>query len=670
MAKHPKSKSKKAKRKDPGPATNQSVRTLQLLGQASKHDGWSNILTGIGIRGRDKRISTDFKWEPLSEGDVEQLYASDKIARRVVEIVPKEGTRKWLQVQVGDEDGGQDLAKLIMEEHDRLRMRKKVKKAWTWARHYGGAGIFIAVDDGRKLDEPLDLANIRSVRALTVLNRYELSPFGKINDLGDPDFGEPEFYSLNPREALLEEGITKVHHTRIVRFEGETLPRNLRSNADDWGDSVLTAMLNVLRNFHAAHDASASAAQDFRINVLKLKNLADIVASDDEGLLQKRIEAMNMSKSVLNSILLDADSEEYENKATNFTGLEKLLGRINDRLVAEIGMPHTIILGDGSTGSLSGKGESEEKNFKSFVAGEQEDKASDPVDRLFEVMLSARKGPTGGQIPETFNWLWNPIWEPSDKEVAEVRKSNAEADSKYIEAQVLDPDEVATSRFGGVEYGTEITLNKEARAQQAKTAPLPTDDPDPDPDPKNTDELTHIHWDGGGFTGPLIDMGGDHIHNDLQNLATGQSIPLPGGGHYHQKEDSTFTGPNIPLDLHKEIMVTRREVERLADLEDKEHEDRIVQEGGQFCVAPHGDPPGRQIATGSANKTLNVWDAETGQAVFALRGHIGPVTSVAFSPDGRRIVCGSNSPLPFGDRGELNVWDSKTGQKTLTIKKK
>ena len=81
-------------------------------------------------------------------------------------------------------------------------------------------------------------------------------------------------------------------------------------------------------------------------------------------------------------------------------------------------------------------------------------------------------------------------------------------------------------------------------------------------------------------------------------------------------------------------------------------------------------PDGKRIVSGGAAEdaaedviesatqegTVRVWDAETGQPVGQpLIGHTGWVTSVAFSPDGKRIVSGGND-------GNLWMWDADTGQ--------
>ena len=66
-------------------------------------------------------------------------------------------------------------------------------------------------------------------------------------------------------------------------------------------------------------------------------------------------------------------------------------------------------------------------------------------------------------------------------------------------------------------------------------------------------------------------------------------------------------------------------------------------------------PDGRYIVSGSYDRTVRVWDFHTGQSVMnPLLGHKGYVTSVAFSPDGRYIVSGSE------DR-TIRLWDALTG---------
>jgi WD40 repeat protein len=66
-------------------------------------------------------------------------------------------------------------------------------------------------------------------------------------------------------------------------------------------------------------------------------------------------------------------------------------------------------------------------------------------------------------------------------------------------------------------------------------------------------------------------------------------------------------------------------------------------------------PNGKRIVSGSIDKTVCIWDAGTGAALREpLQGHSKLVTSVAFSPDGKRIVSGSKD-------NSVRIWDAETG---------
>ncbi|KIM58957.1 hypothetical protein SCLCIDRAFT_127030 [Scleroderma citrinum Foug A] len=66
-------------------------------------------------------------------------------------------------------------------------------------------------------------------------------------------------------------------------------------------------------------------------------------------------------------------------------------------------------------------------------------------------------------------------------------------------------------------------------------------------------------------------------------------------------------------------------------------------------------PDGKRIVSGSSDKSVRVWDADTGVQIGSpLQGHTDWVMSVGFSPDGTRIVSGSEDKT-------VRVWDANKG---------
>ena len=71
-------------------------------------------------------------------------------------------------------------------------------------------------------------------------------------------------------------------------------------------------------------------------------------------------------------------------------------------------------------------------------------------------------------------------------------------------------------------------------------------------------------------------------------------------------------------------------------------------------------PDGNTIASGSWDNTVRLWDVNTGAHQRTLTGHTGFVTSVAFSPDGNTIASGSWD-------NTVRLWDVNTGANTHTL---
>ena len=67
-------------------------------------------------------------------------------------------------------------------------------------------------------------------------------------------------------------------------------------------------------------------------------------------------------------------------------------------------------------------------------------------------------------------------------------------------------------------------------------------------------------------------------------------------------------------------------------------------------------PDGRQIVSGSQDQVIRVWDIDSRKTVRFIRGDTGPgnwaaICALALSPDGRRLAVGDTSMSSLGPLG-------------------
>jgi WD40 repeat protein len=80
-----------------------------------------------------------------------------------------------------------------------------------------------------------------------------------------------------------------------------------------------------------------------------------------------------------------------------------------------------------------------------------------------------------------------------------------------------------------------------------------------------------------------------------------------------------------------------------------------------FVASVVFSPDGRILASGSDDRTIRLWDTQTGASLAILRGHKRGITQVAFSPDGKYLASGSR------DRS-IRLWEVDTGKEFTKFK--
>jgi len=167
----------------------------------ARHDGWSNIITGLGHETRDKRMFGTVAAAPMfGEAFLSELYSGDGMAKRIVDLPVKEQTREWIRFS---SDSPSEQNKGVLQALQVLGAQRAIREGLAWGRLYGGAIVLLGADDGRQLWQPLQTDRIRSFDWLSVMDRYEIDIAARYQDLKSGKRGQPQFYRVvNPGSGV------------------------------------------------------------------------------------------------------------------------------------------------------------------------------------------------------------------------------------------------------------------------------------------------------------------------------------------------------------------------------------------------------------------------------------------------------------------------------------
>jgi len=432
-----------------------------------RSDGWSNIYTGQGLANVDKQLGTSFgNVLRLYEQQLTDLYRGDGFAKRTIDLPAGEMVREGYIVH-GDTEGG------IVKYLDKIRAQQNILMGLRWAKLYGGSIIVMLINDGGKLDTPLNEANIKNIEQMRIYDRFRITwtTSDLYSDPENPKFGQLEYYTVSPTSTI---GMFRVHESRILRFDGLAVNEKVRQENNGWGDSVFQSIYGQLADLTGAYHSAKNVIDDFIQIIIKIDNLQEMIAAGNEDLVKTRLNIIDMGRHIMNTIMLDT-KEEYSKEASSIAGLSDLLGKFAESYSAVSEIPLTLLMGQ-SPGGFNAKDEGSIRKWYDKISQDQEDDLRPQVERLVYLAMLCKEGPTNGRIMDDWSIEFNKLWQPTEAETVKMRKEQAETDKIYIDTSVLLPEEVTISRFGGDEYSIDTQVDISTR----KETPEPNDSDDND----------------------------------------------------------------------------------------------------------------------------------------------------------------------------------------------
>lgn len=435
-----------------------------------REDGYVNLLNKYGTK-QDNSEAYKFEREPvIPDMQLTGLYEGNGLFSKIIDTPAEEALKHGFDLNLKSDE----LNAFVEDALDDLEWEERAATAIKWARLYGGALIVMLIDDGRGLEEPVDWEHIRSIDELRVYERSIVQPDSSSlyqQDYGGKGvgnrvskFGQPEYYYVSSIY-----GSFKVHESRCLVFRNGVLPEQT-SNATYlfWGMPEYVRIRRALRETVTAHTDSVKLLERSVQAIYSMKGLASLLTTDDgENQVLKRLQLVDTSRGLLNSIAIDSEGENYDFKTFQFSGVKDVIDATCNMLSALTNIPQTILFGRSPAG-MNATGDSDFESYYNFVEKIQRLMLKRNLRTLLDVVF--RAGIDSGDVAEEpdYKLEFKPLWSLSDTEQAAVDQTKAQTEQikaqtaqLYVDMQALDPTEVRRRLASDEEFDVEDIISED-----------------------------------------------------------------------------------------------------------------------------------------------------------------------------------------------------------------
>lgn len=385
------------------------------------NDSLTSLVSRMGTE-RDKAATVFYTHPVMTDEQALAAYRGSWLPRKIVDIPALDSCRKWRDWQAKNAE-----IELIEAEENRLNIKGKILEALTKARLFGGAAIFIGTGDANP-EMPIDPERVgkTGLKYLTVLSRRDMTAGPIEQDVTSEFHGKPSYYEVTGSSSMQ---MVRIHPSRLVIFVGARQPDSLMmaSMLEGWGDSVLTATLDAIKNADSTAGNIASLVFEAKVDIIRIPNfMASLGNAEYRAKILERYTLANMSKGINGTLMLDKE-EEYETKAATMAGLTDILMAFMQIVSGAADIPVTRLLGQSPAG-MNATGASDMKNYHDRIQSIQQLEMTPAMHKMDECLIRSALG----SRPEEIHYSWAPLEQMSEKERADIFKLTADAARQLV----------------------------------------------------------------------------------------------------------------------------------------------------------------------------------------------------------------------------------------------
>lgn len=404
----------------------------EVLNKLYTMDAFQNQMARLGFGQPNLNEGADYPLTRMSQNYnlFTSLYRSSWIVRKIVDVFPSDMVKNWIKFNSSlDPEKISKINSVIRK----TKTKEKIKEGLRWARLYGGAAGLILIDGDEDLSEPLDYDAIMldDYKGLLIFDRWNgIYPDIELeDDISDEEYGYPKYYSISLSEAnnnlmlsYNKQDLVKVHHSRIIRFNGRDLPLWERQAEMFWGESEIEIVFEELKKRDNTSANIASLIFLANIRVLKMNDLGQLLGASTQKAqenLYKVLQAQNQLMSNMGIYVMDKD-DDFGSEQYSFGGLNDIYESFMLDIAGACEMPVTKLFGREPAG-FNSTGESDLTQYYDTLEEKQETYLQPIIDKLLPIIFMS----TLGAIPEDLDWEFNPCMNVNSKDLADLAQSMA-----------------------------------------------------------------------------------------------------------------------------------------------------------------------------------------------------------------------------------------------------